>query len=46
MTAVDRPQLAFLMNVVVLPVAEGGRSLAAACSGGDLDGDMFSLIWD
>ena len=45
-TAVDRPQLAFLMNVVVLPVAEGGRSLAAACSGGDLDGDMFSLIWD
>ena len=45
-TAVDRPQLAFLINVVVLPSATNVPSLAAACSGGDLDGDMFSLIWD
>ncbi|CAK0821156.1 unnamed protein product [Prorocentrum cordatum] len=42
--AVDRPELRSLKNVLVLPVV-GRRSVAACCSGGDLDGDMFSVIW-
>lgn len=39
--------LGHLINVVVLPASCKEKfSLAQACSGGDLDGDMFSLIWD
>ncbi|CAJ1341611.1 unnamed protein product [Effrenium voratum] len=42
--AVDKEELRFLSNVLVLPVT-GKRSVAACCSGGDLDGDKFSVIW-
>ncbi|CAE7857361.1 RDR1, partial [Symbiodinium sp. KB8] len=42
--AVNRAELLFLENVLVLP-AVGVKSVAAACSGGDLDGDKFSAIW-
>jgi hypothetical protein len=44
-TAIDRPELRHLLNVVVLNVDPVGPSLSVACSGGDLDGDMFSCIW-
>ncbi|RHY39340.1 hypothetical protein DYB30_007578, partial [Aphanomyces astaci] len=44
--AVDRPALHSMVDVVVLPVARDGFSLSAACSGGDLDGDMFACVWD
>ena len=44
--AVDKLELRHLVNVLVLPVDTNGYSLAMACSGGDLDGDMFALIWD
>lgn len=42
--AVDCPQLRGLKNVLVLPCS-GTRSVAACCSGGDLDGDLFSVLW-
>ena len=42
---VDVPQLRHLMNVVVLPQT-GDRDLASMCSGGDLDGDDYLLMWD
>lgn len=42
--AVDKPSLYQYLNVLVLPTV-GRRSVAACCSGGDLDGDMFSVIW-
>ena len=42
--AVNRAELLFLENVLVLPAA-GAKSVAALCSGGDLDGDKFSVIW-
>ena len=44
--AVDKIELHHLLNVIVLNTASYGVPLAAACSGGDLDGDMFSVIWD
>ncbi|EKM55297.1 uncharacterized protein PHACADRAFT_173398 [Phanerochaete carnosa HHB-10118-sp] len=34
-----------LKNVVVLP-STGGRSLASMLGGGDLDGDLYSIIWE
>lgn len=43
--AVDRPELKHLRNVVVLPQT-GSRSIANMCSGGDLDGDDYIVIWD
>eukprot|EP01034_Spumella_vulgaris_P021530 gene21530-27565_t len=43
----DYPQLKHVTNVVILPAsASNTRSLSAECSGGDLDGDQFSVIWD
>ena len=43
---VDNERLHHLVNVVVLPAVDCKTSLAAECSGGDLDGDHFSVIWD
>ena len=43
---VDNERLHHLFNVVVLPALYCKTSLAAECSGGDLDGDHFSVIWD
>ncbi|KAI0752286.1 RdRP-domain-containing protein [Irpex lacteus] len=43
--AVDRPSLRHLRNVIVFNV-RGERDLPNMLSGGDLDGDMYSLIWD
>ncbi|CAI6337736.1 unnamed protein product [Periconia digitata] len=43
--AVDIPALHHLKNVVVLPQT-GDRDLANMCSGGDLDGDDYIVLWD
>ncbi|PVI06539.1 RdRP-domain-containing protein [Periconia macrospinosa] len=43
--AVDVPALHHLKNVVVLPQT-GDRDLANMCSGGDLDGDDYIVLWD
>jgi RNA-dependent RNA polymerase len=43
--AVDVPALHHLRNVVVLPQT-GDRDLANMCSGGDLDGDDYMVLWD
>ncbi|XP_065649338.1 uncharacterized protein LOC105846434 isoform X3 [Hydra vulgaris] len=43
---VDEPSLHYLVNVVVFPVINCECSFAASCSGGDLDGDQFAIIWD
>ncbi len=42
---VDVPKLHHLRDVVVLPQT-GDRDLAGMCSGGDLDGDDYLVIWD
>ena len=42
---VDVPELHHLKDVVVLPQT-GDRDVASMCSGGDLDGDDFLVIWD
>ena len=42
---VDAPQLRHLKDCVVLPQT-GDRDVASMCSGGDLDGDDFTVIWD
>ena len=42
---VDVSALHHLKNVVVLPQT-GDRDVASMCSGGDLDGDDFLVIWD
>ena len=42
---VDAPALHHLKDVVVLPQT-GDRDLANMCSGGDLDGDDYLVIWD
>ena len=44
--AVDDKQLHYLSDVVVLPVKNATYSLASSCSGGDLDGDKYAVIWD
>ncbi|KAF7533048.1 hypothetical protein G7054_g7411 [Neopestalotiopsis clavispora] len=41
----DHPDLKALTNVVVFP-ADGERDVASMCSGGDLDGDDYFVIWD
>lgn len=43
--AVDKPELHNLRDVVVLPT-NGSRDLAGMCSGGDLDGDDYLVMWD
>lgn len=43
--AVNVPTLYHLKNVVVFPQT-GDRDLASMCSGGDLDGDDYMVLWD
>ncbi|KAK9434042.1 RNA dependent RNA polymerase-domain-containing protein [Lipomyces doorenjongii] len=43
--AVDKTELRHLFDVVVLPV-NGTRDVANMASGGDLDGDDYTIIWD
>ncbi|OCK83137.1 RdRP-domain-containing protein [Lepidopterella palustris CBS 459.81] len=43
--AVDLPALHHLKNVVVLPQT-GDRDISNMCSGGDLDGDDYLVMWD
>jgi RNA-dependent RNA polymerase len=43
--AVDNFRLRHMKNVVVLPQT-GDRDLGNMCSGGDLDGDDYLVIWD
>ncbi|KAG0198083.1 hypothetical protein BGX28_008427 [Mortierella sp. GBA30] len=43
--AVNRPQLKHLYDVVVFNT-KGTRGIPSMCSGGDLDGDDFTVIWD
>ncbi|KAI0204114.1 RNA dependent RNA polymerase-domain-containing protein [Astrocystis sublimbata] len=43
--AIDVPALHHLRNVVVFP-AKGDRDIPSMCSGGDLDGDDFFVLWD
>jgi RNA-dependent RNA polymerase len=43
--AVDVPQLQHIRDVVVFPL-NGDRDVPSMCSGGDLDGDDFFVIWD
>ncbi|KAH8426461.1 RNA dependent RNA polymerase [Aspergillus melleus] len=43
--AVNVPQLNHLHDVVVLPQT-GDRDVASMCSGGDLDGDDYLVMWD
>ncbi|KAF2176190.1 RdRP-domain-containing protein [Zopfia rhizophila CBS 207.26] len=43
--AVDVSTLHHLKNVVVLPQT-GDRDIANMCSGGDLDGDDYLVMWD
>lgn len=43
--AVNAPELNHLQDVVVLPQT-GDRDISSMCSGGDLDGDDYLVIWD
>ncbi|PYH98795.1 putative RNA-directed RNA polymerase (Sad-1) [Aspergillus ellipticus CBS 707.79] len=43
--AVNIPELRNLYDVVVLPQT-GDQDIASMCSGGDLDGDDYLVIWD
>ncbi|KAJ5154575.1 uncharacterized protein N7500_010014 [Penicillium coprophilum] len=43
--AVNKPELQSLRDVVVLPQT-GDQDIASMCSGGDLDGDDYLVIWD
>lgn len=43
--AVNKPGLRHLIDVIVFPQT-GDRDLASMCSGGDLDGDDYLIMWD
>lgn len=43
--AVYEPKLRHLIDVIVFPQT-GDRDLASMCSGGDLDGDDYLIMWD
>ncbi|KAF9764517.1 putative RNA-dependent RNA polymerase 1 [Nosema granulosis] len=43
--AVDKPELRYLQNVLVFN-QKGSRPLPNMCSGSDLDGDMYTVLWD
>jgi len=43
--AVDCPMLRHIKNVVIFPL-KGDCDVPSMCSGGDLDGDDFFVIWD
>jgi len=43
--AVNEPKLRHLIDVIVFPQT-GDRDLASMCSGGDLDGDDYLIMWD
>ncbi len=43
--AVDNPRLRHIRDAVVLPQT-GERDVASMCSGGDLDGDDYLVMWD
>jgi len=43
--AVDAPSLRHIRDAVVFPL-KGDRDIPSMCSGGDLDGDDFFVIWD
>ena len=40
------PELRYTRNTLILPTFNCHQSLAESCSGGDLDGDTFTVIWD
>ncbi|KAK0633635.1 RNA dependent RNA polymerase-domain-containing protein [Immersiella caudata] len=43
--AVDSPKLRHIRDVVIFP-RNGDRDIPSQCSGGDLDGDDFFVVWD
>ncbi|KAK0717081.1 RNA dependent RNA polymerase-domain-containing protein [Lasiosphaeria miniovina] len=43
--AVDVPALRHIRDAIVFPLV-GDRDIPSMCSGGDLDGDDFFVIWD
>lgn len=44
--AVYKKELEGFINVIIFPTKNCKTSLASSCSGGDLDGDQYSVIWD
>ncbi|XP_065565355.1 uncharacterized protein LOC136030361 [Artemia franciscana] len=45
--AVNKPEFRNYKNVLIFPASSSCKySLSTACSGGDLDGDLFSVVWN
>ena len=45
--AIDKPEFRNYKNVLIFPASSSCKySLSTACSGGDLDGDLFSVVWN